>query len=759
MAFFVTVNSFNAGELSPKMIGRSDVSQYTKGCRTLQNFMVTPYGSVERRPGTRFIARTKYDDKQVRLIRFVFSSTVAYVCEFGHEYIRFFAHGQAVTGADGNIIELASPYKENELPDIQFVQSADIMTITHPHHPVMELKRLAVDNFSLAPKEFTYPPMMEPNLDDEMTITPEFSSGGGAKGSSVILTASKELFTAGNAGGFFQLAHTRKANEISIDFKGDAVSSTIEVYGYWSFTTHGTWSGTIKIQRSFDNGTTWSDFRTYSSARDTNISTSGTEESEDAVYRLKMEDYAASSTGTLKLCRCLLVNPDYTVTGVVRIDAVESATRATGTVIRKIGEASATTEWNEGAFSDRRGYPVAVAFFEERLIFGGTASRPQTVWGSKTNSWDNFLVGTKDDDALEFTIASDTVNTINWMVQHDALIIGTMDSEWTLSAGDAGSALTPSNFMVRRQSAYGSAGIPASMVGETILFVQRGKLKVREFVFQWEKDGYSAPDMTILADHITAPGIRSAALQQLPDSIYWCILDDGSCAALTYERDQEVVGWQKHTTAGKFLSVAVIPDGDEDRIYFAVERNGKHMIELMNSRKQHAGYLDCAVTQNGSQITAVSQLDHLEGQAVAILADGAPQRVKNVANGTVSLDTPAEVTVTAGLDYYSILSPMPIEIETQNGSSVLRKKAIGEVRLRIYQTVGGQLRCGDDSWQQIPARSVTGDDMDRAITPKTEVVSINVLSGFQQSTSIEIRQNGGLPMNITAITVNYEVKN
>lgn len=753
MPVYASLNSFNAGELSPKMLGRIDVSQYSKGCRALRNFLVTPYGAAERRPGTKFLCLTKYADRKVRLIRFVFSSTVSYVCEFGDHYIRFIKDDAQVIHGDA-FLDLPSPYGENDLAQIKFVQSADVMTLVHPDYPPYELKRITANLFLLSEKTYEYPPMLDPNLDDSHTITPSATTGN------ITLSASHDTFTSGNAGGYFQLIHTRKENEISIDFTSDGASGSLEVFGYWTFTTHGTWTGALTIQRSFDNGTTWNDYRTYSSANDSNVSTSGEEENENVLYRLLMENYSQSQTGTLKMCRCLLVNADFVTTGVVKITNVVSARLASGTVIRKLGGTDATFEWNEGAWSARRGFPRTVAYFEERMIFGGTASRPQTVWGSRTNAWDNFLVGDKDDSGLDFTLAGDTVNTIAWMCQHTALVIGTEDSEWTLSASNAESALTPSNFRARRQSVYGSNGIAALMVGDVILFVQRGGRKVREFVYSWEKDGYTSPDLTILADHITRTGIVETALQQLPDSILWCVLGDGSVAALTYERDQEVIGWHKHTTQGKILSCCVIPNGDEDKVYFAVERNGARMIEVMASRSiasvQDAFFVDSGKAFSGSGMTALSGLEHLNGMTVKILADGAVERSKVVTNGAVTLDVPANKAV-AGLAYDSLLSPMPIELELQNGQSLLRKKTVSELRLRVYDSVGGRVRCGGDFWQKIISRDVLDDHMDSAIVPKNDVVVLNMIPGYENSTTIEIAQNDPLPLNLTSLVATYDV--
>jgi len=755
MAIYASLNCFNAGELSPKMIGRSDVSQYGKGCRKLQNFLVTPYGAVERRPGTKFVARSKYSDKAVRLIRFVFSSKISYVCEFGDFYIRFFKNGKPVINSNSEVLEIVSPYNESDLAAIQFVQSADVMTIVHPNHPVMELKRVAVNNFTLTEKEFEYPPVLDPNLDDDHTITPSALTGD------ITLTASKDTFTADNEGGFFQLIHTRRSNEISKDFTGNGVSESIEVFGFWTFTTHGTWSGNITIQRSFDNGNTWADFRTYSSEKDSNTSSSGEEDARGVLYRLQMKDYAASSTGTLKLCRCLFVNPDFQTTGVVKITAVTDARNASATVISKLGETAATAEWNEGAWSKRRGFPCTIAYYEERMMFGGNEFKPQTVWGSKTNDWDNFLIGSLDDDGLDFTLASDTVNTICWLCQHDALVIGTMDSEWTLSASDPAAALTPSNFQVKRQSVYGSREIAAQMVGDTVLFVQRGSRKVREFVFQWEKNGYSSPDMTVLADHITYSGIKETALQQLPDSILWCVLNDGSVAALTYERDQQVVGWHKHITQGKVISCCVLPDGDVDDVYFAVKRENSICIEAMMPRNfegiENAFFVDCGCRFEGEEeFIGVGGLEHLEGQTVKILADGAVQEDKVVSDGTIMLDVPAKI-VSVGLGFESVLSPMPIEIEMQNGQSVLRQKCVGELRIRMYDSVGGEARCGGDRWQKIISRDVLDDTMDQAISARDDVIVFNVFSGNDYTPILEVRQGDPLPMNINSIVVTYDV--
>jgi len=819
MSLYLSLNSFNAGELSPKMLGRNDVSQYGKGCERLLNFFVTPYGSVERRPGTRDLGAAKYQNMAVRLVRFVYSSTDSYICEFGNHYVRFWKDGAPVMNGQ-NPLEIETVYASNELDSLKWIQSADVMTLVHPAHPVYEMRRTDSNTFTLMEKTWEYPPMLDPNLEDDLKITPSAVDG------SITLTASGgNIFRAQQIGGFFELMHMRQENVINKTFDSStnphtssvAYSGELEVKGYWSFVTHGTWSGNVTIQRSYDNKVTWKDYLVYNSVKDSNFSTSGTEEDDGVFYRVKMTNYSQSDTGTLKACKIMLSNPDFTVTGVVRITGITSTitasntvytrypdgdtsgvyawkngnsirytaseiptptvhscytntaltaggsvisaatSSATANVTKKLGGTDATNEWNEGAFSELRGFPCSVAYYEERMMFGGTKYRPQTVWGSKTGDWDNYLLGDKDDDGLEFTLSSDTVNEIRWMCQHNALVIGTADSEWTLSASSSDSALTPTNFQVKRQSVYGTSRIPAQMAGETILFVQRGARKVREFVYSWEKEGYNCPDMTILADHITTGGVLETALMQLPDTILWCLLSNGTLAALTYERDQEVVGWHRHElAAGSIVSIEVIPNGNEDELYLAANLDGVIRILKMESRNSQF-YVDYGKTITQTSQDYATGLTHLAGKTVQVVADGALQRSKTVSNaGRIDLDE-AATEVVAGLGYTSELTTMPLEIEMQNGQSLLRKKTVGEIRLRYYNSIGGEAKSGESEWQTIMSRDMIFDNMDSPITLKSEVSLLNPFSGFSAMANVSVRQKEPFPFNLTAVVVTYEV--
>ena len=204
-----------------------------------------------------------------------------------------------------------------------------------------------------------------------------------------------------------------------------------------------------------------------------------------------------------------------------------------------------------------------------------------------------------------------------------------------------------------------------------------------------------------------------------------------------------------------------MPDGDTDHVYFAVERNGHVCIEQLAEREyaeiKDAFFVDSGVEKvSETPFDTLEGLEHLEGKTLAILADGAVQQSRTVEDGTIKLKYPAKKVI-AGLPYVSELEPMPAEAETENGQTLLRNKIIGEVRVRVYKSVGGELCCGSDQWQKIIARDVLSDDMDRAIHSKDEVVRLNVLSGYSSETSIRIRQTDPLPFNITAIVSLYDI--
>ena len=197
-------------------------------------------------------------------------------------------------------------------------------------------------------------------------------------------------------------------------------------------------------------------------------------------------------------------------------------------------------------------YPSSVTFFEQRLVFAGSNNNPQSVWFSKSAAYTNFTTGANDTDAMVYTIASNKVNAIRFMSAQRSLIIGTVGGEFVVSASGTTSPITPTNIQIQRQTAHGAANQDAIQIENVTMFLQRAKRKIRELTYNLNIDQYQTQDMTLLAEHITDGGILEMAYQQEPDSILWCVRNDGTLLGFTYARAEEVVGWHKHVLGGVF---------------------------------------------------------------------------------------------------------------------------------------------------------------------------------------------------------------
>lgn len=555
------INKFNAGEVTPLLLARNDFVKYQNSCKQLQNMIVLSQGPATRRPGTKFITTTK-NNAVARLIRFEFSKTDTYMLEFGNLYMRAFRNGGQVLDVNDDPFELVTTYTTSELDDIQFVQSADIMWLVHPDHEIAELTRTGHTSWTLTDEDLITGPFLPRNTTDT-TITPSATTG------TITLTASAALFEADHVGSIWQITHTVDNNSVSGSHSSVANSDTVAVLKSqeYIFTTHGTWTGTVILQRSYDDGVTWRDVLTRHYEDDGNLDFSRSENVDDALYRVRMD---SRTSGTVDFnFEALTVELD----GVVEITVFTNTTTVTGVVRSTLGNTTATTEWAEGYFGTKNGQPETVVFHEERIVYGGITNYPQTIWLSQTGDYNNFTAGVLATDAIIYSLPGQ--NPIQWMASQDFLFIGTLGGAGRLggnSPHDAISAEIGEIPTYRQQTYTGSANIAAVFANDQILFVERGNRRVREFAFSIERDKYVSPDLTLLAEHITESGIDEIAYQERPESILWCVRGDGVLLSLTYKREHDVVAWARHVTDGAVESVGVIPGTEEDEVWLIVNR-------------------------------------------------------------------------------------------------------------------------------------------------------------------------------------------
>jgi len=492
---------------------------------------------------------------------------------------------------------------------------------------------------------------------------------------------------------------------------------------------------------------------------------------------------SVGSSGTLTLSSTTGVNSDqgwlstdvgrlvhfkdghYKITGYTSTTVVDSIS------IVAPSSSSASTDFALGSFSDTTGHPSCVTFFEQRLVFAGTTAQPQTIFFSKSGDYenmdDNYHGTVADDDAIIYTIASNQVNAIRFMTATRTLIIGTAGGEFTVSGGATDAAITPTNILIKKQSNHGAANLDAVAAGNATLFVQRAKRKVRELAYNFDVDGYLAPDMTILAEHISEGGIIQMAYQQEPNSILWMVRNDGQLIGFTYQRDQQVTAWHRHIFGGAFgsgnsvcESVAVIPtDDSEYQVWVIIKRtvNGSTVryVEYLNNfdfdetDDTSFNFLDSQLAYDGSATTTISGLDHLEGQTVSVLADGATHPDKTVSSGSITLDRESE-KVKVGLPYTSLLQTMRLDVGSQDGTSQGRTKRIFDVTIRMYESIGVEVGPDLNNMERIPFRS-SADEMDQGIGVFTGDKEVEFRGNYETDGFVYVRQTQPLPLTILSL--------
>lgn len=801
------LTSFNAGEWSPLLHGRPDLAKYASACRRLENMIATAQGPAIRRPGTHFVAETK-SSGEVRLIPFQFSILQAYVIEAGALYFRFYKDEGRIESPPGTPVEIATPYGTADLAGLKWAQSADTLYLVHPGHAPRKLTRSSHVSWTLTPVEFADGPYLDENL-TATTVTPSATTGAG-----ITLTASSAIFLPGHVGALWRIAE--KSGHLNYD-------QWEEAKGYSSGTSKVTYANRVFVAAS-----------TGTSGKRPPLHSTGTESDGGVSWT-----YLHSGHGWVK------------------ITAYASATQVTADVLGTLPDTAATTRWREGAWSAVRGHPAAIAFYEERLGFANSTAQPQTCWLSASGAYENFAPTDNadtvlDDTAMTFTIADNQVNAIRWLAPGKVLTLGTAGGEFTVQASNLNEALTPQNVTVRGQSTVGGADSMPLKIGNAVLFVQRAGRRLYEIAYRFDTDSYAAPEMTLLAQHLTRRGLKEIHWQAQPWAVIWCVGQEGALAGLTYLRDQDVVGWHRHSLGGadaRVLSAAVIPSAAQDQLWLAVERSiggaVRRYVEFLEDEfspddfaaKERCHFVDCGLSYDGWNLdpsrtltlqggppwtagetktlvasghapfapadvgrlfrfrsgeaaeptlsvaigsvqdamtalvellddapaslqgqpsadwgataTVLAGLEHLEGETVQILADGATHPDRTVLSGTVTLDRPAAVAQ-AGLGYASRLETLDLEAGAADGTAAGKPRRIHRAVVRFFGSLGAEAGFSEESLEAVPFRSAS-TSMDASPPLFTGDRTIEFPKGWDREARIFIRQVQPLPLAVVAI--------
>lgn len=629
------LDAFNAGEFSPRMVGRVTFNQYDNAGAQFENLLLIPQGGFQRRPGSRYIASVKDSSSTTVLLRFQFSTQQAYIIEAGDRYFRFFRNQGQLTAANigasitnGTFDSDISGWTDRSNGTGAISHTDSTTPITSTHGAIMSLDAAGSGNEAIAEQSVTTTTTGVEHIlafevigapGEELTVRIGSSSG-----------ASDYLADTTRAVGMHTIAFTPAVSPFYIQFEYgenrsiglDNVSlldnTAVELQTPYNSSSSSDVLYEIKYTQSADvmylahpdywprkllrRGTSdWSlepinfqdgPFLTENETT-TTLTLGGTTGyvSVTASATTGINDGLGFSVYDVgRMIRWKDPAGDWTwlritdITSTTVVNAVIDGPDASGT--------TGTASWRLGLISYETAFPGAVGFFEERLYFAGSDATPQRFDGSVTADFEKFSPSEADgsvvdDNAIVFTIASEQVNRIRWLAPSRILGIGTEGGEFVASS--SGAAITPSDIEVRQNTANGVANISPVKVNNRILFLQRAKRKIRDFRFSFEEDSYIATDATILADHITESGIIQMAYQQEPDSLVWCLRADGQLATMVYEPGQQVIGWSRQIFGGNFgggdpvcESVATIPgqdavgqvfpSDDRDEVWVVVKR-------------------------------------------------------------------------------------------------------------------------------------------------------------------------------------------
>lgn len=802
-------DTFVRGEISPRLHSRASLDLYRAGLSLCANYITLPHGGLRKRGGTYFAGEVKDSSKKTRAIPFIFAVDQAYMLEFGDQYIRVYAYGARV-----GTVEVASPYLEADLFELQFVQSADQMWVSHRSYPLKVLTRTAHTSWTLDAYEIEDGPYDD--INDTVTsltpasygsATPLMTSNTAPSGTASDSAGSANAYKAfnkdtgsnlsfsGATSGWVQFQQPASA-QVVIDHywiaassgSGDKMPTAWSIEGSnngINFTTIDSragetgWTAGEKRFYDFTNKVAFEYIRFHwtSVQLGSDFSVAQINFNRAAVSQTPFNLTASSTTGindgagfqATDVGRSIrLLGSD----GQWRWAKVIGVTSTTIVTVVLNGHAlpdlSAITRWRLGTFVDGK-YPESGTLFEERLAF----SRKFSLYASATGNFDNFALGEKDDDALEFLQAGGgQANDIVWISESDgALLIGTSGGVRALSGSGIDEALTPSSFKNRRSRTLGCARIRPIDAGQSFLYVTRSRKAIAELT-QVQTGRYQSDDIGQISEHIPKRGVIEIAYQTDPDPILWFPLDTGELGGYTHQPSQDVRGMHRHQIAGSLsgsdyaiVESACVTPGQTgiDDVWLIVKRTiggaTKRYIEVMQAPFEYgdltdAFAIDCGLTYEGTAVGTVSGLGHLNGQTVDVLADGKVYKGLTVGSDQVTL--PGGATAAkwqVGLPFQADAATLELDVGGKDGSISGRRKKVSKVIMSLMETDTTGLTVQSfirGRWEPVRIPSIVAPDGKANLF--TGNVEVPIDDSWEGQGKVRIRHANPTPCTIRAYT-------
>jgi len=735
----VAQNSFQFGEASDSLIMRTDSQVYRGSAQSLQNMVVMAEGSVKKRFGLKHIHdysitfNSSYPE-QSHLMPFIFDSNEEYIISVEHQKVRCF---RLLT--DGTISLVATitqdvdsatlPFDREYLQELTYAQSGDVMWICHPLFAPRLLVRTSLTAFQVETYSF------DKSADNKRNFQPytSFHAAGvtldpsATTGSNVTLTTSASYWdtTGSQSGGNYP-------NSKHIGTIIRYQQSEIEVTSVQSGTqAKGTITDELKTRLSVLNPFRTIDGSTTVEVTHINHGFSGSE---------SITIQEASATGGISAAN---LNGSRTVGDIIdqntyQITAGAAATSAEdgGGRVKVVCHAP-TSDWDEQAYSAKRGYPAAVAFHENRLVFGGTIAEPDTIWMSKIGEYFNYDVGDgADTDSIVLTAATGNVNEIRYLKSNRDLQVFTNEAELYVPTY-LNQATTPTNAQIRKQTTYGSAFVMPHVVdGATIFTQQNGKI-VREYIYTDSEDAYTSVAISTISSHLFQSSPKYLAVANsgfdLPDTYAVMTLTNGNLAVFSSNRVEKRASWVNFTVNGNFSSAVAI----KNRIFInAYDSDNKLQLCEFKDDIGLDFYLYVSVSSSLADVSAL----YSSGDVVDVLGfNGTTEDFLGsfTVNGSDQVDITGYSGYThlyVGKKFDSKIITNPVDASFGSGPSTGDVRGVTNIVVDFKNTKSAKV----NTKPMINYGSFTG---------KKEFRSL----GYDRNPQVTIEQNEPLPMQVNGI--------
>lgn len=754
--------SFAGGEITPELFGRLDLTKFQTGLQRCENMIVLPHGPITKRPGFEHVIQTKYGpndaNNQTRLIPFQYNTEQTYILEFGHLYLRVHTQGATVLAAAQSLTSISNTnpavvtYTGADPANGAWVYISGVSGMT-----LMNGRFVKVANVNAGANTFEAQDLQTGNID----------ATGGPAGTGGTMAPVYEIASPYSAADLAVLKFEQSADVLSIAHPSYALrtlsrtSATTFVFASPTTTPSIASPTAPSVVATGSGGTPKT--HTYSV---TSVSADG-------------EESLPISAGSASL--------DLTVAGnYVTVDWTASAGalycnvyKTTGGSTGFIGRAGAG-----GPFVDDNivpdytrvfpqedytlvtagYYPGAVSYHEQRKVVGGSATLPNAFYASVLGTEYNFTQRKvpQDDDRIKVRLVARQVNEIRHFVPLSDLLLLTSGGEWIVSSA-GGAGLSPTSIQVRPQSYHGCSHVRPVVTGNAVLYVQAGGRRLMVVSYTDDQKAYVSTDASIMAPHLVDDHeIVDMAFTVSPDQVAWALRDDGRLLGLTFVPEHDVAAWHQHTTSGTVESVAVVQEGADYTLYATVSRTigGRDVRFVERMRSRHFTALedwfgvDCGETYSGAATAVISGLWHLEGQEVAILADGATVPRQTVAGGSITLSTAASV-VHIGLPYSADIRTLPLTHERLDAGGLGQVKNVSRVHVRVHKSSGLVAGVDADHARTYPQR--TNEPYGSPPSMLSEEIEIPVDGPWCSCGELYFSNTDVLPLTLASMSAEVEV--